>query len=792
MLVKFFSRGTGGGKGPVEYLSEEKDAYGVKREPAPELIKGNPLQTIQLIDSLDFKHKYCSGVISFAPEDAPSEEQQQELIDSFEQIAFADLEADQYSILWVRHNHTNHNRVELHFVTPRVELSTGKSLNIAPPGWENYYRPWQDYWNYSQDWARPDDPKRARTYHRGYQALIDAQNERLELNGNKPQTREDVRKIITNYLGEKIKLGQIKDRNDIVKALEDSGFTITRQGEEYLTVDHEDIGKRTRLKGGIYSASWGLREKLTTEVRTGTEANRKLTEQRIEEAKAELRERVSKRAEYYQSRYGASQTTNSKSIEVVSNAARSSTYEHLDCFLNRQLGDESILKQTSSTNSNPETNLRTVEEPKLGSRTASNDKREISDLTPQYQVQDRLALPKPTLFKTTLNEDEPIRTRTNTDFFELQQTVLEGQESRRRTNENLNHTNTVLNQCHQQLIEQIGRIRRLLSKGDEELEQLEMNRIEELEQFKSQINLVEYVQNQGYEIDLNKSSQNCFVVKNNRGDKLLIGIDQKDHHYFYYSLRDETDSGSIIDFIQKRQNLNLGQVRKELRPWLNQSSTYTNNSSIPKPKPTSKDRQKIIIQFENLEEISYHPYLKRRGISPDITNNPRFQNTIYGDSRNNVIFPHFDREGVCGYSIRNQDFKGFSRGGSKGLWFSKAFPGDKKLVICESPLDCLSYHQLHPDSKTRYFATGGTLSEKQKDLLTTGIERIHAKGGVIILATDRDKAGNELALELTKIAPKNAQVYRHVPKHQKDWNEALKAQIQQEIQRSSHSQGLEL
>lgn len=792
MLVKFFRRGAGGGKGPVEYLSEEKDAYGIKREPAPELIKGDPLQTIQLIDSLDFKYKYCSGVISFAPEDAPSEEQQQELMDSFEQTAFAGLESDQYSILWVRHTHTNNNRVELHFVTPRVELNTGKSLNIAPPGWENYYRPWRDYWNYSQGWARPDDPERARTYQPGYQALIDAQNDRLELNGHKPQTREDVRKIITNYVGEKIKLGQIKDRNDIVKALEDSGFIITRQGEEYLTVDHDSIKKRTRLKGGIYSASWRLREKLTTEVRTGTETDRKFTEQRIKEAEAELRERMYKRSEYYQSRYGASQTANSKSTEVVFNSARSSTYEHLDCFLNRQLGHESILKQTSPTNSNPETNLKRIEKPKLGSRTISDHKGDISDFTPQYQLQDRLAMQKPTLFETTLNEDEPIRTRTDTDFLELQQTVFEGQESTRRTNHNLNRTNTIVNQCHQELIEQIGRIRRFLSKHDEELKQLEMNRIKELEQFKTQINLVEYAQNQGYEIDKNKSSQNCIVVKNNLGDKLLIGIDQRDNHYFYYSVRDQTDSGSIIDFIQNRQNLNLGQVRKELRPWLNQPPTYTNNRAIPKPKPTSKDRQQIIIQFENLEEISHHPYLKRRGISPDITNNPRFQNTIYRDSRNNVIFPHFDREGVCGYSIRNQEFKGFSSGGSKGLWFSKAFANDKKLVICESPLDCLSYHQLHPDSNTRYFATGGTLSEKQKDLLTTGIERIHAKGGEIILATDRDKAGKELALQLTKIAPKNAQIYRHVPKHQKDWNEALKAQILQEIQRSGHSQGLEL
>ncbi|MEB6138280.1 relaxase/mobilization nuclease domain-containing protein, partial [Klebsiella pneumoniae] len=57
---------------------------------------------------------------------------EQAIIDRFEAVAFAGLESDQYNILWVRHEHANHH--ELHFVTPRVELSSGKSLNIRPPG----------------------------------------------------------------------------------------------------------------------------------------------------------------------------------------------------------------------------------------------------------------------------------------------------------------------------------------------------------------------------------------------------------------------------------------------------------------------------------------------------------------------------------------------------------------------------------------------------------------------------------------------------------------------------------
>ncbi len=142
MLIKFFARGTGGGRGPVEYITRRDDPItGSLRYPAPEILRGNPVITRRLIDGLEFKHKYRSGVISFAPRDAPTEKEIEAVIDSFERYAFAGLDKDAYNILWVKHTHTGNNRVELHFVTPRVELYTGKSLNIAPPGWHGYFKP---------------------------------------------------------------------------------------------------------------------------------------------------------------------------------------------------------------------------------------------------------------------------------------------------------------------------------------------------------------------------------------------------------------------------------------------------------------------------------------------------------------------------------------------------------------------------------------------------------------------------------------------------------------------------
>ena len=796
MLVKFFKGGTGKGSSPVEYLTKEVDSKGVTREPLPEIIKGNPQQTIQLIDSLSFKYKFHSGVISFAPEDNPTEQQQQELIKSFEKTAFPGLEVDQYDILWVRHSHTSNGRIELHFVTPRVELTTGKSISIAPPGWQNYYCHWRDKWNYQYQWSDPTDPNRARIYQPGYQALRDAQDKRLELAGL-PTTkkREDYRKIITNYITQQIELGNIQDRDDIINHLDNADIKITRRGKDYITVTNDQIGQKIRLKGGIYNASWRLGQEPTAEIVSRQKENRADIQTRVREAEALLKPRIAKRARLYSQRYKTTPTQNQQLLETMPSLTRRNNYESLNRFLDRKLGNDAIAYQASSTNTTTKENLRNLERPNLGNRTISNREREIYYSPPQQPTADPMEMPWQTLHQNLTESDERFRERTITDLEELRQTIRRGQKVTIRRNRQISQTNLhLVGQCQQieqqsnNLEQQSREIDTILSRHPEHLIRLEMKRNEELDQFKTQINLVDYAQNNGYQLDQNKSSINCIVLKDNQGDKILIGLDKTDNHYFYYSLTTETDKGSIIDFIQERKNLNLGEVRKELRPWINNnySPTFkiTNKSSI-KLTPTSKEKSKVITQFESFQTINNHPYLNQRGISQDTINNPRFKGTIYLDSRNNAIFPHRDREGVCGYETRNQNFKGFSSGGTKGLWVSKSGQNDNKLVICESPLDCLSYHQLFPDDYTRYFATSGTLSEKQKDLLRTAFEKLDQKKGEIIIATDKDIGGEEIAQELKEIAPKTAQVFRHVPKYQKDWNEALQAQIERERQQEN-------
>jgi len=241
MLIKFFG-GSGGGGAIAKYLVDPERAG--REEAPPEVLRGDIEQTRELIDSQDRKWTFTTGVISFAPEDAPTPAQQEAVMNDFERLAFAGLEKDQYDITWVRHSHTGQTegggRVELHFLVPRMELSTGKALNIAPPGWEKSFAPLRDAWNYQEGWARPDDPDRARTH--GYV--------------QESKDRDTNRTTITSILETKIELGLIEDRADIIAALKDEGLEVPRAGKEYITALNPATGDRWRLKGRIYEQGW--------------------------------------------------------------------------------------------------------------------------------------------------------------------------------------------------------------------------------------------------------------------------------------------------------------------------------------------------------------------------------------------------------------------------------------------------------------------------------------------------------------------------------------------------------
>lgn len=254
MLIKFFRNGQGGGSGPVDYLvAREVVAYDenrnairnehgemtfLAREPLPEVLRGDAERMRALIDGCPHQWTYRAGVLAFTAEDAPTEVQQHQVMDAFEGLAFAGLDADQHDMLWVRHTHEG--RVELHFLTPRMELASARSLNIAPPGYERHYDALRDVLNKENSWNDPQAPERARET----VSLIESVR------------RGEARELIHDWIVERIEAGDIHDRTSMTAALRDAGFDLPRAGKGYLTVRDPETDERWRMKGELFREDW--------------------------------------------------------------------------------------------------------------------------------------------------------------------------------------------------------------------------------------------------------------------------------------------------------------------------------------------------------------------------------------------------------------------------------------------------------------------------------------------------------------------------------------------------------
>jgi Toprim-like/Protein of unknown function (DUF3991) len=317
-------------------------------------------------------------------------------------------------------------------------------------------------------------------------------------------------------------------------------------------------------------------------------------------------------------------------------------------------------------------------------------------------------------------------------------------------------------------------------KGNRERKVFSMNPHIELDAFKREIDLRQFAASFGYEMDRRESWRGSTVLRRG-GDKIVV---KRNHngHYVFFSVRDDRDNGTIIDFVQRRQHLTLGAVRQTLRPWIGRPAATL--PLFPKLAPTSPNQVQVETEYRRMAKALRHPYLEQvRCVPATLLGAPRFAGRVRTDSRGNAVFPHFDGAGLCGYEIKNQRFTGFAAGGQKGLWLSHNRSNDRRLVLTESAIDALSHAALFPDAadQTRYASLGGKPNFKQPGLVQAIIVRLPERSE-IVAAFDADEAGRWL-VDMLRLAVAGVAAERgrtdlifqaHLPAQEgDDWNQVL-------------------
>ncbi len=300
---------------------------------------------------------------------------------------------------------------------------------------------------------------------------------------------------------------------------------------------------------------------------------------------------------------------------------------------------------------------------------------------------------------------------------------------------------------------------------------------QQLESFKTDIPLPDYaVQEFDYQVDQRESYRHQLIMRTaDKSDKIGVAR-MSNNHWCYYSFYNLDDHGTIIDFLQNRRggklSFTLAQVREELAQWSGQAPSQT-TIRYPALQPMKKDHFAIVRALQTLKNVTESEYLQNRAIGKDVLSHPRFHGQIKVDRRHNLVFPHYDLEGVvCGFERKNRNFKGFVKGGQKSIWVSNRFDGDHRLIVTESVIDCLSYHLLFGDPQNRYIATSGQWSPLTVQALK---QEFHTFPGQFIwFAFDRDEQGRRYIIEAHQLMQGVSKSFAfHFPRG-KDWNEELR------------------
>ena len=247
----------------------------------------------------------------------------------------------------------------------------------------------------------------------------------------------------------------------------------------------------------------------------------------------------------------------------------------------------------------------------------------------------------------------------------------------------------------------------------------------ELDAFKREIDLRQFAESLGYQIDRRESWRGSAVLRR-AADKIVVKRNGNGH-YVFFSLRDDDDNGTVIDFVQRRQTSESGGRAPDSpamdRPVCERTAVSPVAASQPGP-----DAYRTRVSAHGGSTAVSVPGARSLCAGSRAISRRDFAGRMRIDARGNTVFPHFDAAGLCGYEIKNRGFTGFAAGGQKGLWFSHTRPDDRRLVLTESAIDALSYATLFPDSedRTRYASLGGRPSSRQMGLVQAAVIKLPA------------------------------------------------------------------
>jgi hypothetical protein len=218
--------------------------------------------------------------------------------------------------------------------------------------------------------------------------------------------------------------------------------------------------------------------------------------------------------------------------------------------------------------------------------------------------------------------------------------------------------------------------------------------------------------------------------------------------------------GGAIDLVMHVRQIGFGQALEWLElhfgtaaPLPPQATLQAQSLSLPTPVADHWPRvERYLVQERKLPATLLEPLLR--------------SGTLYADARANAVFLLLDTAAnPVGAELRGTTtlgWRGMAAGSRKdGGFFSVSVPTSHAIVLCESAIDALSCHALHPDY--RCLSTSGARPDP------AWLEGLISQGWSIYCGFDSDPTGEAMAQRMHQLHPS----VRRLRPAAKDWNDLL-------------------
>lgn len=284
-----------------------------------------------------------------------------------------------------------------------------------------------------------------------------------------------------------------------------------------------------------------------------------------------------------------------------------------------------------------------------------------------------------------------------------------------------------------------------------------MNPLKSFQDFRNEISIIELALSVGYKIR-KKDGLKWPVLKDEiSGDKIIIVNPQSTSNQGYFNPHDAKDKGTLINFIKNR----IGSIF----PYQNGKSEVGNinavlynyqNLPLPEKNLFKADISNLVQEYsekkfqipQGLTKLEDASYLHYRNIQSQTINIAFFKERIFNvkvSDYNNIGFPYYNASrDIVGFELRNKQFKHVIEGSDRslGIWHSNIPKILEAVILNESPIDSLSYHQLKGKENSLYVSFGGSVTFGQLETVKSIIRDSNVSPELkIISAVDNDKMG---------------------------------------------------